>query len=648
MAEIHPNDIGLATYEDVGDVKKLLTVAKNIVAAINELYQNSSDIGDALGKQLYVDGENNVIIGQNNVVHGSNNLIVGSDNVIVGDNYSIFADNYKRYSLPPGGDFYNYDISTNTAYFGMMESEYGFDIPVGAKVLIKLSAYWYNSSYSDMVYWDSPLQFGEISSVNTNSYYITISGVEFEAIPPDEEHTICNEIYISEIIILDDKYKVNGTKNSSFVFGDGLATGFRSFAAAGGYASGSNSFAVNSGGASGLSSAAVNTANSSGNHAFASNDGVANGQFSTAINKGAAEVAYGFASGVYTKIFGRAYKCISFDIETQTAVIETGKNTKGIVGKKVILPVYNRLNPIIYNDGEIVSVDENKIVMKGFDFPNDTYNDYSFFPEIYLFVIDTETQYARGSQAGGYYSIASGVNSVAFGNFVRACADGAVIFGQNGSLDAPYSLALANGTSRQDMQLAFKVLSDGSVHADAEYTTPCADYAEFFEWADGNPDKEDRVGYFVKLDGEKIVKCGDFDKPLGIISATPAIIGDGSEMHWKHKYVTDDFGRIKYHDVLVPEQKDEEGNIVIEEHMETQPMISPDWNADEEYIPRSKRLEWAPVGVLGKLIVYDDGTLSPGDICRPGEGGIAVKSITNGYPVLKRIAEDKVLVWFKE
>ena len=45
MAEIHPNDIGLATFEDVGDVQKLLTVAKNIVAAINELYQNSSDIG---------------------------------------------------------------------------------------------------------------------------------------------------------------------------------------------------------------------------------------------------------------------------------------------------------------------------------------------------------------------------------------------------------------------------------------------------------------------------------------------------------------------------------------------------------------------------------------------------------------------------
>ena len=86
----------------------------------------------------------------------------------------------------------------------------------------------------------------------------------------------------------------------------------------------------------------------------------------------------------------------------------------------------------------------------------------------------------------------------------------------------------------------------------------------------------------------------------------------------------------------------------MDEHIETQPIINPDWDKNREYIPRSERPEWAPVGVLGKLVVYDDGTLKQGDICRPGEGGIAVKSITNGYPVLKRIAEDKVLVWFKE
>ena len=42
MAEIHPNDIGLATFDDVGDVRKLKKSAKSIVDALNEIYQNGT------------------------------------------------------------------------------------------------------------------------------------------------------------------------------------------------------------------------------------------------------------------------------------------------------------------------------------------------------------------------------------------------------------------------------------------------------------------------------------------------------------------------------------------------------------------------------------------------------------------------------
>lgn len=51
--------------------------------------------------------------------------------------------------------------------------------------------------------------------------------------------------------------------------------------------------------------------------------------------------------------------------------------------------------------------------------------------------------------------------------------------------------------------------------------------------------------------------------------------------------------------------------------------------------------------MLGKLVVYDDGTLQSGDLCRCGENGTAVKSVKNGDPVLKRISDDKVLIWLK-
>ena len=38
MGNMHPNDIGLATFKDVGDVAKLRTAAKTVVEAINELF----------------------------------------------------------------------------------------------------------------------------------------------------------------------------------------------------------------------------------------------------------------------------------------------------------------------------------------------------------------------------------------------------------------------------------------------------------------------------------------------------------------------------------------------------------------------------------------------------------------------------------
>ena len=303
------------------------------------------------------------------------------------------------------------------------------------------------------------------------------------------------------------------------------------------------------------------------------------------------------------------------------------------------------MNAYTVKEGIIDAATDVDITVSGMYF--NTYYPESFFSDKYIFVVDTSGSYSTSDIVSGYHAIATSKYTFAHGMYVTAAKDGSVIFGKYGTSDDEYSLALANGTSLKEQGLAFKVLSDGRVNADGAYTTPCADYAEFFEWMDGNPNGEDRAGFFVKLEGEKIVKCSDFDTPLGIVSATPAIIGDSGELHWKDKFVTDDFGRVQYHDVVVPEEKDDEGNVLIEEHIETQPVINPEWNCDEEYVPRHKRPEWSAVGVLGKLVVYDDGTLKPGDICRCGNGGIAVKSAKNGYQVLKRISDDKILIWFR-
>ena len=74
MAEIHPNDIGLKTK------------AKTLVGAVNELCGEEYGANKIMGVQLYIDGENNVIIGENNVVHGNDNLIIGNDTNVISFN----------------------------------------------------------------------------------------------------------------------------------------------------------------------------------------------------------------------------------------------------------------------------------------------------------------------------------------------------------------------------------------------------------------------------------------------------------------------------------------------------------------------------------------------------------------------------------
>ena len=64
-----------------------------------------------------------------------------------------------------------------------------------------------------------------------------------------------------------------------------------------------------------------------------------------------------------------------------------------------------------------------------------------------------------------------------------------------------------------------------------------ADYAEYFEWSDGNPENQDRRGLFVTiLDGEKISIAGENDDILGIVSAAPLLVGDCITDEWSGKY----------------------------------------------------------------------------------------------------------------
>lgn len=212
--------------------------------------------------------------------------------------------------------------------------------------------------------------------------------------------------------------------------------------------------------------------------------------------------------------------------------------------------------------------------------------------------------------------------------------------------DTIFAIGCGNKDNRRDV---FGVGSEGNVYATGKYETQGADYAEYFEWIDGNPASEDRIGRFVTLDGDKIRIAGEKDNYIiGVISGTAGIVGDNYTDAWHDKYVMDKFGRVKYENVLVEAETDEDGNVIVEEYVELRPVISKDYNSNKKYIPRKDRQEWDIVGMFGKLFVVDNGKCAVNGYCSVGDGGIAVPSKTKtDYRVMKRVTDDVVQILFK-
>ncbi|MBD5145064.1 MAG: hypothetical protein HDT21_04010 [Ruminococcus sp.] len=199
-----------------------------------------------------------------------------------------------------------------------------------------------------------------------------------------------------------------------------------------------------------------------------------------------------------------------------------------------------------------------------------------------------------------------------------------VVGNGTGTRDDDYNVT---ATSRSN---AFRIACDGNVYGTKSYTASGADYAEMFEWADGNPDNEDRRGLFVTLDGEKIRPANaNDDYILGVVSATPSVVADAQTDDWGKKWKTDIFGE---------RLLDKNGAWILNENFREE--------ENESYVSRLDRKEWAAVGLVGKLIVVDDGTCEVNGYCVPANGGKATKSET-GYRVLSRVDENHIKVLIK-
>lgn len=253
------------------------------------------------------------------------------------------------------------------------------------------------------------------------------------------------------------------------------------------------------------------------------------------------------------------------------------------------------------------------------------------------------------SYAGGKSTEANGVCGFAIGYGTYALDYQLVIGHYNKETTTEDAFVVGNGwnTGQSPRANALRINFNGTTYSNGEYISSGADYAEFFEWLDGNIDNEDRRGYFVSLDGDKIKIANPEDYIIGIISGQPSVIGNGDE-DWRGRYILDEFGSYIYEDIEVTEDvyNKETGELEKVTKAVKAPKQNPEYDSSKPYVQRKNRPEWDCVGMMGVLSVRDDGTCKVNGYCKVTDGGIATTS-DSGYRVIKRVTDNIVKVVFK-
>jgi len=196
-----------------------------------------------------------------------------------------------------------------------------------------------------------------------------------------------------------------------------------------------------------------------------------------------------------------------------------------------------------------------------------------------------------------------------------------------------------------------EIEADGSARTDGTWSNTNADYAEMFEWVDGNTSSEERRGMTVVLDGDKIRLATDSDNKddiIGVVSANPVIVGDSASMGWHGRYKKDAFdapvrksqeflvwykeyhmvdgvktlspqpdpnnpktlnkcSRCKVEDIDEMRAAGEIPDFAIENNIRYtdygKEVDTVNYDPTKTYVPRIDRKEWDAIGLVGKLVV---------------------------------------------
>lgn len=164
---------------------------------------------------------------------------------------------------------------------------------------------------------------------------------------------------------------------------------------------------------------------------------------------------------------------------------------------------------------------------------------------------------------------------------------------------------------------------NGNATFAGKLTQDNADIAEYYESQSGY---EIPLGTIVTLDNGKIRKAQPNEPILGVISGTAALIANDKSYHHKDRFLKNEYG------VTITEKKelefiDDEGNVSYETR--DVPVENPDYDSNIDYVSRSERPEWNPVGLLGQIYTNVEKDVSPNDFIN-GRAGIGYKDNVNG------------------
>ena len=164
----------------------------------------------------------------------------------------------------------------------------------------------------------------------------------------------------------------------------------------------------------------------------------------------------------------------------------------------------------------------------------------------------------------------------------------------------PFYVSLSNAyVNFRRLMITQQITACGQIQCKGKVSAVCgfggggADFAEYFEWADGNPNVSDRVGRSVVVTGSsgKIGIATTGQTPFGVVTGRAAFVGNTAG-RWHQRYLKDEYLRTI---------KDENGNDV----------PNPEFNSACTYFTREQRAEWDPIGMMGKIPVRVGEPLNP-------------------------------------